>query len=222
MHRLFLDANKTRSIALMDALQYHWDRLYRDKSPEELSWTQDVPTASLSFFNQCHLPHTARIIDVGGGDSRWTDYLLDMGYLDVTVLDISPTAIDRARRRLGRKAGQVTWIAADIIDFQPEGRYDLWHDRAAFHFLTQAEAIGKYRDLAVRAVSGYMILGTFSEKGPTKCSGLDVRQYSKKELAAVFQPEFEKITCKTVPHLTPFQTTQPFTFCLFYKQRDSV
>ena len=134
----------------------------------------------------------SKIIDIGGGDSKLVDYLLDEGFENITVLDISAKALDRSKQRLGDKANKVNWIVSDITEFQPTETYDLWHDRATFHFLTTAEQVKKYLDTARNVVTGYLTIGTFSNNGPKTCSGLDVRQYSEQELTIELQNGFDK------------------------------
>jgi 2-polyprenyl-3-methyl-5-hydroxy-6-metoxy-1,4-benzoquinol methylase len=197
----------------------HWEQVYTQKLPHEVSWTQDVPVTSLQFLDQMALPKSAQIIDIGGGDSRFVDYLIQSGYENISVLDISKKALTRAQKRLGKAGEQVNWIVADINTFQPEVTYDLWHDRATFHFLTENSAVNHYLNLAKQSVQKYMIVATFSEIGPQKCSGLEVKQYSKSDLEQRFAHGFEKIVCKNEDHLTPFHTVQNFTFCSFQKSK---
>jgi trans-aconitate methyltransferase len=157
---------------------------------------------------------------VGGGDSKLVDYLLAEGYENLTVLDLSANAIERAKQRLGpEQAAKVTWLVTDVLDFQPEQAYDLWHDRATFHFLTAPEAIQQYQQLVQKAVKKYMVMGTFSDQGPDKCSGLPVRQYSAGQLTALFAPEFRKIRCEHAEHRTPSGQPQAFLFCSFKTDR---
>lgn len=197
----------------------HWETVYNTKNPDEVSWTQEVPQTSLDFLHSFELGKTAKIIDVGGGDSKLVDFLLTEGFEDITVLDISGRAIERAKARLGEKAQKVKWIESDITEFEPKETYDVWHDRAAFHFLTEPEQVQAYLDLTKKAVTGYLVLGTFSEDGPKKCSGLDIKQYNEGSMEATF-PHFQKIECETMDHKTPFGTTQHFIFCSFKKMRD--
>lgn len=196
----------------------HWETVFETKQPHEVSWTQDVPQASLDIIHSYQLTKNAKIIDIGGGDSKLVDFLLDEGYENITVLDISENALERAKIRLGQKAKQVSWIVSDVNDFKPKGNYDVWHDRAAFHFLTTPKQISKYIDTANKAVSGFMSIGTFSENGPTKCSGLDIKQYSEAELTTQLETSFSKIKCITENHITPFNTEQNFLFCSFKKK----
>lgn len=193
----------------------HWEIVYGTRQPHEVSWTQEVPKTSLDFIRGFQLPLSAKIIDVGGGDSRLVDHLLDEGYRDITVLDISEKALERARTRLGERAGMVRWIASDITEFQPDDTYECWHDRAAFHFLTDARDVDTYLSTARQSVTGYMVIGTFSEEGPRRCSMLDVRQYSEPELQERLQEGFRKIRCINEVHVTPFDTWQHFLFCSF-------
>jgi len=193
----------------------HWNIVYATKKPNEVSWTQEVPTTSLNFIHSYNLPKTASIIDVGGGDSKLVDYLLDEGYENITVLDISEKALERAKARLGEKAVKVKWVASDVTEFQPDTTYDVWHDRATFHFLTTHEQIAKYLDIAKSAIRGYLTIGTFSENGPKKCSGLEIKQYTETQLQTELAEGFQKIRCITEDHVTPFNTTQNFLFCTF-------
>lgn len=200
----------------------HWETVYSSKQPHEVSWTQEVPTTSLSFIHRFNVPKTASIIDVGGGDSKLVDCLLREGYENITVLDISEMALERARKRLGDKANKVAWVAADITEYVPNTSFDVWHDRATFHFLTTAEQIAQYLAIARKSVSQYMAIGTFSDKGPAKCSGLNIRKYSEQELQHELSADFEKIRCITEDHVTPFNTKQNFLFCSFKKSQFGV
>ncbi len=196
----------------------HWETVYKTKNPDEVSWTQSIPQTSLDFIHSFKLDKRAKIIDVGGGDSKLVDFLLDEGFENITVLDISGKAIERAKERLGNKAQNVKWIESDILEFEPKETYDVWHDRAAFHFLTSSEQIEKYKALTRKAVKNHMVLGTFSENGPKKCSGLDIKQYNEEQMEATFN-DFDKIQCKVEDHATPFGTKQNFIFCSFKKSR---
>jgi SAM-dependent methyltransferase len=195
----------------------HWETVYETKQPNEVSWTQENPKTSLGFIHETHLDKTAKIIDIGGGDSKLIDYLLEEGYKNITVLDISAKALERAKKRLGKNAEKVTWIVSDITEFKPETKYDIWHDRATFHFLTTSEQIKKYAEITQKWIDGFLIIGTFSENGPKKCSGLDIKQYSELELENQFSSSFKKLKCISEDHITPFETTQNFTFCAFEK-----
>jgi 2-polyprenyl-3-methyl-5-hydroxy-6-metoxy-1,4-benzoquinol methylase len=197
----------------------HWENIYQIKDMKAVSWYQPMPTTSLEFLKQFNVSTTAKIIDIGGGDSFLVDNLLDLGYQDITVLDISEAALDKAKQRLGENAAKVTWIVADAVTFKPTEKYDFWHDRAAFHFLTQEEEIVSYIDTIRQSISpkGVLIIGTFSENGPTKCSGIEIKQYSETSMTERLKTFFEKIKCITVDHITPFNTIQNFIFCSFKK-----
>lgn len=196
----------------------HWETVYKTKTPDQVSWTQATPTTSLDFIHSFPLDKNARIIDVGGGDSKLVDFLLDEGFEHITVLDISATAIEKAKKRLGAKANKVTWIVSDIVHFTPTQTYDVWHDRAAFHFLTTSDEIKTYFNIVKKCVTHYLIIGTFSENGPKKCSGLDIQQYNEQQLTAVFREPFQSLKCINKNHKTPFDTVQHFLFCSFQKQ----
>ena len=198
----------------------HWEAVYQKNEPGKTSWAQPIPKTSLEFIHSFNLPKNARIIDIGGGDSKLVDYLLEEGYQDITVLDISETAIEHAKERLGQKAGAVTWIVSDILNFNPAGKYDCWHDRATFHFLTSEAQRHAYTGIARSAVSGYLTIGTFADNGPEKCSGLVVKQYSAAALTREFELGFEKIKCIQDDHITPAGVVQHFTFCSFKKKNN--
>lgn len=197
----------------------HWENIYETKALNEVSWYQPTPATSLAFFDQFNLPQDAKIIDIGGGDSFLVDHLLARGYRDITVLDISQAAIERAKKRLGDPADSVHWVIADAANFAPTEKYDFWHDRAAFHFLTAEQEISNYIQTAHTALKteGVLVIGTFSEQGPKKCSGIDIRQYSETAMGERLKPFFQKTGCVTADHETPFGTVQNFVFCSFSK-----
>jgi SAM-dependent methyltransferase len=199
----------------------HWETVYETKNPDQVSWTQETPKISLEFIHSFGLKKTARIIDIGGGDSKLVDYLLDEGFENVTVLDISAKSLEKAKKRLGEKANKVNWIVSDIIEFEPNMTFDVWHDRATFHFLTTTEQIKKYMKTARKSVSGFLTIGTFSQNGPEKCSGLEIIQYNEEKLISELKDGFDKIKCVTEDHLTPFDTTQNFLFCSFKRHLNS-
>lgn len=201
--------------------QKHWEAIYAARQPEELSWTEERPQTSLDFIHSLNLAKTARIIDIGGGDSRLVDCLLEEGFRDITVLDISAKSLERAKKRLGNKARKVKWVVSGILDYDADSTYDLWHDRATFHFLTAGDQIKQYITAARRLVAGFLILGTFSQKGPASCSGLKVKQYGEAELQDQLANGFEKIRCITTNHITPFHTKQNFLFCSFRKKNST-
>ncbi len=200
----------------------HWEKVYETKNPDQVSWTQDKPQTSLDFIHSFGLSREAKIIDIGGGDSKLVDFLLEEGFENITVLDISAKAIEKAQARLGPQANQVRWIVSDITAYKPDTTFDVWHDRATFHFLTTPEQIATYVATAHSCVTGYLTIGTFSENGPTKCSGLDIRQYTEDILTTEMKNGFEKIRCITEDHTTPFHTTQNFLFCSFKRQLSSL
>ncbi|WGF92390.1 class I SAM-dependent methyltransferase [Aequorivita marisscotiae] len=193
----------------------HWETVYETKNPDQVSWTQEIPKISLKIIHSFKLNKDAKIIDIGGGDSKLVDYLLEEGYNNITVLDISEKAIAKAKKRLGEKASKVNWIVSDITEFEPDTSFDVWHDRATFHFLTTDDQIKKYTNIATIFVRGYLIIGTFSQNGPKKCSGLEIKQYNEEELTSELKKGFDKIQCITEDHLTPSNTTQNFLFCSF-------
>lgn len=203
-----------------DNKKEHWEKIYSTKQPNEVSWTQEHPKTSLDFIHGFHLPKEASIIDIGGGDSQLVDRLIDEGFEDVTVLDISEHALRRAQTRLGQKSKKVKWIVSDVTEFKVEKTFDVWHDRATFHFLTRVDQINKYLERAKYGLkeSGFLTIGTFSESGPQKCSGLEIRQYSEETLQRQLNNGFKKIRCITENHRTPFNTLQNFLFCSFRRQ----
>ena len=192
----------------------HWEKIYSEKSPQEVSWTQEIPETSIEFFNEFKLSKTSPIIDVGGGESKFVDYLLEEGYQNISVLDISENAIKRAKDRLGKKSKNIEWIVCDINDFNPKKKYTLWHDRAVFHFLTSDIDINRYVE-NVKLYAENFIIGSFSTSGQKKCSGLDITQYDKSLLSKLFEEfmSFKKV--EHINHITPFKTTQNFIFCSF-------
>ena len=200
-------------------LKEHWENIYNTKKLNEVSWYQPKPETSIKIFNSFNLPKSAKIIDVGGGDSFFVDFLLDLNYGDITVLDISKNSIKRAKLRLGQRAKDVKWIIGNSSCFQPTETYDFWHDRAAFHFLTKEDEIENYLATAHKNInqSGILVLGTFSKQGPKKCSGIDIKQYSESTMTEKLKLYFKKIACLNVEHKTPFNTIQNFIFCTFKK-----
>lgn len=198
----------------------HWENIYTSKTEIEVSWFQQYPKTSMEFLELFNLPLTANIIDIGGGDSHLVDALLERGYKNIWILDISAAALEKAKKRLEERASFVHWIVKDVTEFKPPVQYDFWHDRAAFHFLTNKEAINKYVAIAEAGISnkGFLVLGTFSESGPEKCSGLQIKQYSEASMSKRFEGEFNRIKCITEDHITPFNTVQNFLFCSFQKK----
>jgi 2-polyprenyl-3-methyl-5-hydroxy-6-metoxy-1,4-benzoquinol methylase len=198
----------------------HWESIYQTKQLNEVSWYQPVPQTSLDLISKYVKSYDAKIIDIGGGDSFLVDHLLQLGYTNISVLDISEAAIERAKIRLGENTNKVSWIVCDISKFEPTEKYDFWHDRAAFHFLTDKEDINRYISTVNKAITtnGILTIGTFSESGPKKCSGIEITQYTEESLANLFPNEFEKIESFYVDHSTPFDTVQNFVFGVFRKK----
>jgi len=196
----------------------HWENVFHNKRPDQVSWTQEYPSTSMEIINTLALDKSLPIIDVGGGDSKLVDALLEKGYTDISVLDISEKALSRAKDRLGSSAKKVSWIVSDIVDFKPQKYYALWHDRASFHFLTDTTQIKRYTSLVEKWANKHLVLGTFSTDGPLKCSGLPVKQYNCTTLTEKFQKHFECLLCKSNIHTTPFDTKQHFIFSSFIRK----
>ncbi|MBZ0205508.1 MAG: class I SAM-dependent methyltransferase [Flavobacteriales bacterium] len=197
----------------------HWEDLYAKKGPQDVSWFQAMPKVSLDLFAEYGVRSDARIIDIGGGDSLLVDHLLDRGFTDLTVLDISGKAMEKAQNRLGDRANAVEWIEASATDFEATAPFDVWHDRAVFHFLTTDQEVEDYLGKLSKylAPGGLLILATFSENGPEKCSGIPVHRYSEAEMTARLGKVCTKIKCITVDHETPTHKIQNFLFCAFRK-----
>jgi len=199
----------------------HWENIYQTKNPDEVSWHQDKPNTSLDLIVEIDLDKSAEIIDVGAGDSKLVDNLIDLGFRNVTVLDISSSALKKSEKRLGKKADSVKWIVSDLREFETEDRYDLWHDRAVLHFLTREEDIDKYVETARRFLNqnGYLVVSTFSFNGPKKCRGLEVKQYSEDSMKKLFS-DFEHIRSFEEEHITPWGASQIFLYSVFRKRRN--
>jgi SAM-dependent methyltransferase len=196
----------------------HWDTIYLGRDPSEVSWYQSEPSLSLSLARRVAPALDAAIIDVGGGASMLVDRLLDAGYSDVTVLDIAEPALALARQRLGARAGMARWIAADLLTAAlPPATYDVWHDRAVFHFLTRAEDRRTYADAVRHAVrkGGHAIVSGFATDGPARCSGLEVVRYSPESLQDALGEGFELLDGIREVHRTPSGAEQTFVYCLF-------
>ena len=194
----------------------HWDEVYGSRPSEELGWYQRIPEASLALAESLGLPKNAPIIDIGGGDSSFAQLLMKNGFNDLSVLDISEQALQRSRKRLGSLQAGITWIRTDILDFQPEHRYALWHDRACFHFLTDQGEVENYVKLVEQSTvpGGHVIIGAFSEKGPERCSGLKVKRYDLTQMKEAFSG-FRLIEYRYLDHHTPSGGSQNYIFCLF-------
>ena len=202
--------------------QNHWEKVYATKGENEVSWFQETPALSLELIRLVGAIQNSGIVDIGGGASRLADGLVSQGFEDVTVLDLSAAALASARSRIGDNANRVTWIAADVTTWEPSRTYDVWHDRAAFHFLTdpsdQAAYITRLRR-ALRA-GGHAIIGTFALDGPERCSGLAVSRHDAGSLAAALGGGFELIDARRHEHITPWGTPQRFQFSTFRREQD--
>jgi len=194
----------------------HWEAVYGRQAPDKVSWYRPHLDRSLSFIDAAGLPSDAAIIDVGGGASTLVDDLLARGFVDVTVLDISSSALDAAKTRMGATAEKVTWLVADITRTTlPEARYDFWHDRAVFHFLREEADRRRYVETVRRSVKpgGHVLIATFGPDGPERCSGLDVVRFSVDQLHAEFGDHFRKVGGFTETHSTPWGSEQQFVYC---------
>lgn len=204
----------------MNTKKQHWENVFSTKTETEVSWYQKQPKTSIQLIQACKVAKDANIIDIGGGDSYLIDHLLDLGYTNLFLLDISEAAINRAKKRLGERAQNVTCIVSDSLHFQSEIKFDIWHDRASFHFFTEASDIEQYKNnvIANTTKNAHLLIGTFSEEGPLKCSGLEITQYSVEKMESVFGLNFELENYFTEDHETPFETTQNFIFCHYNKR----
>lgn len=195
----------------------HWEAVYRSRQPDQVSWFQPEASLSLELIRQAAPRATSRIVDVGGGASTLVDSLVAAGHLDVTVLDLSATALMHARRRLGAMAERVLWLEADVLtDSLPPASFDVWHDRAVFHFLTSPADRERYVAQVRRALrpGGHVLVATFADDGPTQCSGLPVARYAPADLHGAFGPGFRLVSSRRETHVTPAGIQQPFTYCL--------
>jgi trans-aconitate methyltransferase len=202
--------------------QHHWEKVYTTKGETEVSWFQETPAPSLELIELVGAMQNSAVIDIGGGASRLVDSLVSRGYEDVTVLDVSAAALASARSRIGDKANRVTWITADVTIWEPSRSYDVWHDRAAFHFLTEPNDQAAYVARLRRAlrVGGHAIIATFAPDGPERCSGLMVSCYDANTLAAKLGRRFELIDTRRHDHTTPWGAAQKFQFSTFCHARD--
>ena len=199
----------------------HWESIYQTKEPNEVSWYQEKPETSLNLISETGIEKNAKIIDVGAGASKLADNLLALGFRNITALDVSLNALNESKKRLGDRTNNVKWIVSDLMEFETNDRYGLWHDRAVLHFLTEEEDIRRYKELVRTYLKpkGYVIVSTFSVNGPKRCSGLDVRQYSEDSMKTLFTG-FEHIKSFEEEHLTPWGSSQIFIWGVFRKRGD--
>ena len=200
-------------------LKSHWENIYSSKNEDGVSWFQEYPKTSIDLIKKYSKSNSTSIIDIGSGRSRILKKLIENEYDDLTYLDISKEACSKSKISLGNKQDLVQWHVANVLDFNTEKNFSIWHDRAVFHFLTSKEDKEKYTQVALQNIikGGFLILGTFSENGPEKCSGLNISRYSTESLKEIFSPEFKMIESFTIDHKTPFNTTQNFLFSIFKK-----
>ncbi|AKV04463.1 hypothetical protein AKJ09_11126 [Labilithrix luteola] len=200
-----------------DERRAHWEKVFGEKDEAEVSWFQTRPAMSLDFIRRTGANPSAKIVDVGGGASRLVDELIDAGYADIVVVDIAAAALAKARARLAERTGRVQWVVSDIAQWQPEAAFDVWHDRAVFHFMVQPEDRDAYLTTMRRALKrgGHAIIATFGSNGPERCSGLVVQRYEPETLEAVLGPDFRRIESMHEEHVTPAGKVQAFQFSLF-------
>lgn len=204
----------------MNTSKKHWEHVFTTKTDNEKSWYEEYPSTSMRLIEELGISKDAAIIDVGGGDSYLVDALIQKGYNHIAALDISEKALLNAQNRLAAQASKIEWIVSDVLQFMPQRQYDCWHDRAVFHFITNDDEITAYLNKMNGAIKdgGNLILATFSENGPQKCSGLPVKRYSQESMVLLLDPFFRKIKCFEESHTTPFNTVQSFTYCGFSKK----
>jgi trans-aconitate methyltransferase len=200
--------------------QAHWENVYTTKGESEVSWFQQSPAPSLELIMQVGAVSTSAIIDVGGGASRLVDSLVEQGFEDVTVLDLSGAALAAAKSRLGASAERVSWIVADATTWEPARTYDIWHDRAAFHFLTDASDRAAYIARLERGlkIGGHAIIATFAPDGPERCSGLPVARYDSESLGRTLGTAFKLVHTQRHEHATPWDSWQMFQFSVFRRE----
>ena len=200
-------------------LKLHWEKIYDEKNEDEVSWFQKETNESIKMIQSAGIDNP-KIIDVGSGRSKLLKNLIEIGYNHLTYLDISESALEKSKEFLGEQSNKVRWISKDILNFKTDEKFDIWHDRAVFHFLNQENLIRKYIEIVEKNISesGHLIIGTFSENGPLKCSGLEVRRYSEKVIEKLFNRSFKLIDSFYYDHVTPFNTTQNFLFSHFIKK----
>ena len=199
----------------------HWENIYQKKEIDGVSWYQKVPIESLQLIKKYSISNSDKIIDIGCGKSFLVDNLLELNYTDISLVDISSNALKEVKDRLQNKS--LNFIETDILNFNSNDKYDIWHDRAVFHFITNPEGIEKYISLCNKYINnnGILIIGTFAEDGPLKCSGLEIKRYSVDQISGLFKETFELVESFKMLHKTPFDTEQSFSFCVLRKFTDS-
>ena len=195
----------------------HWENIYKKKEIDGVSWYQKVPIESLQLIKKYSISNSDKIIDIGCGKSFLADNLLELNYTDISLVDISSNALKEVKDRLQNKS--LNFIETDILNFNSNDKYDIWHDRAVLHFITNPEGIEKYISLCNEYINnqGILIIGTFAEDGPLKCSGLEIKRYSVDQISGLFKETFELVESFKMLHKTPFDTEQSFLFCVLRK-----
>jgi hypothetical protein len=196
----------------------HWEGIYQNKSSNEVSWTEETPWVIDEILPTMHLPFSSNIIDIGAGEGQFSQSMFNKGYTKLTVLDIASSAIEKAKQHFGSNAPLIQWKVANVLEVNFEKPFDLWYDRAVFHFLTSSDDIKKYVEQVNRFANQYVIIGTFALDGPIKCSGLPIVQYSSEKLYALFESTFILVNSYAYVHRTPFGTNQSFQFVLMKKK----
>ena len=195
----------------------HWENIYQKKEIDGVSWYQKIPIESLQLIKKYSISNSDKIIDIGCGKSFLADNLLELNFTDITLVDISSNALKEVKDRLQNKS--LNFIETDILNFNSNDKYDIWHDRAVFHFITNPEGIEKYISLCNKYINNQaiLIIGTFAEDGPLKCSGLEIKRYSVDQISGLFKETFELVESFKMLHKTPFDTEQSFLFCVLRK-----
>ena len=198
----------------------HWENIYQKKEIDGVSWYQKIPSESLQLIKKYSISNSDKIIDIGCGKSFLADNLLELNYTNISLVDISSNALKEVKQRLQNKS--LNFIETDILNFNSNDKYDIWHDRAVFHFITNPEGIEKYISLCNKYINnqGILIIGTFAEDGPLKCSGLEIKRYSVDQISGLFEESFELVESFKMLHKTPFDTEQSFSFCVLRKFTD--
>ena len=195
----------------------HWENIYQKKEIDGVSWYQKIPSESLQLIKKYSISNSDKIIDIGCGKSFLADNLLELNYTNISLVDISSNALKEVKQRLQNKS--LNFIETDILNFNSNDKYDIWHDRAVFHFITNCQGIEKYISLCNKYINnqGILIIGTFAEDGPLKCSGLEIKRYSVDQISGLFKETFELVESFKMLHKTPFDTEQSFLFCVLRK-----